>query len=116
MQSEKMQILQMLQQGKLSTEEALKLLEAVETEPAKSESPKASHLRIKVMEGGKARNFSVGIGLVHWVSNFLSTSSVKVMHQPIDKDAILSAIDAGKTGKIFEAADDGQKVEIWLDP
>lgn len=114
MNDDRLQILRMVQEGKVSAEEAAKLLEALEA-PAKPDGPKPKHIRVMITEGGKTKSFSIGMGLATWAVGVASTLSIFVGETKVDKAMLQDAIARGVTGKIFEAAEDGQRVEIWLD-
>ncbi len=114
MNDERLQILRMVEEGKVSADEAAKLLDALEA-PPRSAGPKARHVRFTVTEGGKTKNFSVGVGLASWALGVASTFTVNVGQTRLDKAMLEAAIERGATGKVFEAADDGRSIEIWLD-
>lgn len=114
MNEERMQILNMVKEGKLSPEEAANLIEAVEPNPGTT-GPKPTHLRIRVMEGSKTRNFSVGIGLVEWALGLVPNVVFRGESIKLDSAMLERAIRTGAVGRIFEAEEDGQKIEIWLD-
>jgi hypothetical protein len=120
MSDERLQILKMVQEGKVSAEEAAKLLDAVE-QPAgkgKESGPRARHVRFEYTEGSKRSSFSVGVGLVNWALRILPASftvDVNGAAQKINRQQILDAIEGGVTGKIFEWEDGKDRLEIWLD-
>lgn len=115
MSDERLQILKMVQEGKLSAEEATKLLDAVEHGPQKASGLKATHVRVHWTEGKKVSNFSVGVGLVRWLFS-LPMIHIDFGHAKLDTDQLLRLIDEGAIGKVMEFTEDNKKLEIWLDP
>lgn len=114
MSDERLQILKMVQEGRLSPEEAARLLDAVGA-PSGVSGPKPTHLRLKFQDGSKTRNFSVGVGFASWVLSLVSDMQVKAGGVQFDNRQLLDAIQRGTPGKIFEADEDGQRIEVWLD-
>lgn len=116
MNEDRLQILKMVEEGKVSAQEALKLLEAVEVPAAlEGEGPKATHLRFRITEGGKTKNFSLGLGLVRWMTNLIRRGNLNISDQLVDTEVVLAAIEAGRVGKVVDITDGDRRVEIWLD-
>lgn len=118
MNDERLQILKMVQEGKLSPEEAAKLLEAVEQPAAKERGPKPKHLRLVMVDGPKRSTFSVGVGLATWAlkvvpGTFLYSDSEG--QRRIDTEAVLEAVESGTTGKVMEIVEGQNRLEIWLE-
>lgn len=117
MNPERLQILRMVQEGKVSPDEAAKLLDALETPAARPVGPRPTHVRIAVTEDGRrTKNFSVGISLVSWALEFAGRISIAVGGHQFDRETLEDAISRGITGKVFAASEEGRRVEIWLDP
>lgn len=119
MNDERMQILKMVQAGKLSPEEASRLLEAVEQPaPRPAGGPKPTHIRVMLLDEGRPKSFSVGMGLARWLLSVpgLMVLDLKGSGYKVDNAAILEAISTGSVGKVFEAQEGKKRVEIWLDP
>jgi hypothetical protein len=120
MKSERLQILNMVQEGRVSPEEAAKLLEALEQPAAAPKRGAAvsrpTHVRLVTREGGKNRSFSVGIGLARWV---LHLPGALIQWQDgdrkVDLSILLQAIEDGFVGKVMEANEGSNHIEIWLD-
>jgi DUF4097 and DUF4098 domain-containing protein YvlB len=118
---ERMKILKMIDEGKITAEEGAKLLSAL-TEQRKSTSRKslressgASWLRIRVtdMVTGKAKaTVNLPIGLVDAGLNIASQYAPDV-----EFDQLIEAIHAGAEGKIIDVMDeeDGEHVEIYIE-
>jgi len=117
---ERIQVLKMVESGKLSVEEAAKLLEAMETSASPGTAPAAGFLRIEVMESGRKKasiripatlvNLAVGLGQKFW------PGQMKDM-EGLDLQAILDAVRQGGKGKILEVEEPEkqQRVEISLE-
>ena len=126
--SEKLTILKMVEEGKISVEEASKLLESVEGKKeefnilAKTEGKKAKWLRIKVVEAseGTKVNVNVPIALIDVAFKIAKASDsnfdVKLGNMNLDIDDIIKMIQEGAEGKIVDIeSDDGTKVEIVIE-
>ena len=119
---ERMKILKMLEEGKLSAEEAARLLKALgKAKPERRGPPpggEAKWLRVRVtdLKSGRASvNVNlpmslVNVGLKLWAQFVPDTEG-------IDFRQIQEALRAGLTGKIVdvEDAEEGQRVEIYVE-
>jgi hypothetical protein len=120
MNDERLQILKMVQEGKVSPEEAARLLEALEQPDSKNGKgrPKARSLRISVRDGAKSQSIVLNIGMVRWllrVPGFIALNLTDSRGNRLDLDALADAVDNGAIGKVFEAEDGNHRVEIWID-
>ena len=129
MQEERMRILQMLIEGKITVDESLKLLEALEPEAAGEPEPavqtRAKWLRIRITERGKDKPkvmVTLPVGLVDWAlrtgSKFASLGGADLGEMGIDLNQLRAAlVYGGMKGKIIDVMDDeeGQRVEIELE-
>lgn len=126
--SEKLAILKMVEDGKITVEEASKLLETVEGKKeelsiiSKTEGRTAKWLRIKVLEGteGTRVNVNVPIALIDVAFKIAKASDsdfdVKLGNLNLDIDDIIKLIQEGAEGKIVDIdTDDGTKVEIVVE-
>lgn len=102
MSEERLQIMRMVEQGKLSAEEAVKLLEAVEAPSGPADGPKPRRVRVQVAEDGRSTQITVSAGLVCWVLS-------------LRPNGLRAALENGAPGKVFEAAEGSRKVEVWLE-
>ena len=109
MNNERLQILKMVQEGKVSPEEAAKLLEAVEQPDAKRQKPK--NIRLLITEGTKTQTLALSLGLAQWLLKIPAATHLGVF----DKEQILEAISRGAAGKVLEAEEGNKRFEIWLD-
>lgn len=122
MKEEKRQILKMLQDGKVSLDEAMKLLDAVGDDKASQpSSPKTTGkmLRVRVEEGGKAKvNVNIPLALAKLALRFIPKDArQELVDQNIDLDEVISSITETTTGKIVEVNDDEDdtKVEVFVE-
>jgi len=121
---ERLKILQMIQDGKISAEDGAKLLAAL-SESGKtrrtrivSRSGESRYMRVKVTDtfSGKTKvSVNLPLGLVdaglNIAANFMPNMGVDAAEE------ISSAINEGLTGKIVDVMDeeDGEHIEIFID-
>lgn len=112
MSDERLQILKMVQEGKVSAEEATRLLDALGEGQSKpgAKGPKATHVRVHLTEGRKVANFSIGVGLARWVLSLPLVSLAEV-----DAEQLVQLIESGATGKVMEFSEGDRRLEVWLD-
>ncbi|MBN1295179.1 hypothetical protein JXA80_00270 [bacterium] len=131
MGDEKVRILKMVEEGKLSPEEAVKLLEVLEVRSASSvpamvmPDPKPRRwmrfLKIRVYEGDFSKpkvNIAVPLGLLKLATKFMpEDAKAQINEHNIDLDEILRAVDENTQGKLLEVEDDEDKtrVEIFIE-
>src|SRR5512139_3462305 len=110
---ERMQILKMIEEGKISAEEGAKLLAALsagsKTDVAKREAsgPSPKQFRVRVTDLASGRN-QVNMG-IKMGARFAPDV------EGIDFDEVVAAIKSGSQGKIVDVVDeeDGERVEIY---
>ena len=119
---ERMKILKMIDDGKISAEEGARLLSALSEsrKSARKPSPRLSAsgarwLRVRVtdMVTGKVKaSVNLPLGLIDAGLNIASKYAPDVAF-----DELVGAIDAGAEGKIIDAYDeeDGEHVEIFIE-
>jgi hypothetical protein len=123
---ERMKILEMVQEGKISAEEAAHLIAALEDReprapvlpPAPAFSRNARWFRVKVTDttSGKTRvNVRFPIGLIDAGMKMGARLSPEV--QGMDPDQIKKLISSGEMGKIIDVfnEDDGEHFEIYVE-
>jgi hypothetical protein len=118
MNDERIQILRMVQEGKVSPEEAAKLLEAVEQPEGKGGTAKAKpkSLRILIRDGARTQNIMLGVSLVKWILHLPGLLFILTGNEgQLDKDILQGAIDSGFIGKVFEGEEGSRRVEVWID-
>ena len=137
LEKEKMQILTMVKEGKITTEEGVKLLDALDGNSTSlndtniKNGKKARWLKVRVFDPEDSTKvnitlpisiINVGVKLAEKFSSI--SSSVKPVSPEFketglteeDMDEIFSAIKNGETGKILDVdSNDGTKVEIVVE-
>lgn len=127
-ETEKIKILQMIQNGKITAEQGIELLNACNLSEAKtsannaasvgSRGPSAQWVRVVVtdMTSGKRRvNVRMPAGLVNTGTKFGARLSID--RQNLDPAILRESIRSGKIGKILDVTDDDEqeRVEIYLE-
>jgi hypothetical protein len=119
MDDERMQILRMLEAGKVNSEEAAKLLDAVETRVRPGEGVHKKKLRIVVTDPAtnKSRlNLTLPIGLARFAAKFIPPhTKQKMTEEGIDIDEIVSQVVAENSGKVVDIVSDQGKIEITIE-
>jgi len=127
---ERLKILKMIQEGKLSAEEAAQLMEALEgTHPAgpadaRAESSGGSSLksgrwfRVRVTDTNTGRtrvNVRLPIGLVSAGIKMGARFSPEV--QGLNIEELMQYINSGETGRVVDVQDeeDGEHVEVYIE-
>ena len=122
--SEKMLILEMLQEGKINAEQAAKLLDAVEegsSETAERSEATAKVLKIKVSDkhtGEVKVNMGIPLGIARFLEDLIPAAErARLESQGIDLDTVFANLDSGAKGKLVDVEDerDGQFIEIWIE-
>jgi len=113
MSQEKFQILKMVQEGKVTADEALKLMEALEgpdTGAAMSKTA-AQWLRVRVTDSKTARpkvNVNLPLGLLSVVTKFVKMEDMG----GIDLNEIIRLVKEGARGKIVDVMDEEEGVHV----
>jgi hypothetical protein len=119
---ERIRILQMLQEGKITADEANRLLNALgqrtRSNNINTMRRNATHLRVHVtdMSTGHVKvKVNVPMSIVNM--GFKLGARFIPSDADIDMEQLMDAINSGQVGKIFEMEDsaDGEKVEIWVE-
>jgi hypothetical protein len=127
---ERMKILKMVQEGKISADEAANLIETLEEnnqgprQPNRPEQPaspsgKSSrwfHVRITDSGTGRTRvNVRLPVSLINAGIKMGARFSPEV--QGLDMDQLLQFINSGETGQMVDVVndDDGEHVEIFIE-
>jgi len=120
---ERMKILKMIEEGKLSAEEGTKLLVALGTKkPASPRGPgmpgAAKWLRIRVTDTRSGRSkASVQIPLALVDAGLKIGAHFAPEVEGVDMSNVMEAMRSGMTGKIIDVTDDedGEHVEIYIE-
>lgn len=119
MSEEKKQVLRMLQDGKVSIDEAMKLLDAIDEGKGGQSSPNRSGkmLRVRIDEEGKTKvNVNIPLSLAKWALKLIPANARhELVDQHIDLDEVLSSITESTIGKIVDIQDDETKVEVFVE-
>ncbi len=119
---ERLRILKMVEAGKITADDAAKLLSALEEADSKDQSesagqpPKWFRVRVSDKRTGKAKvNVNIPMGLVHVGMRMGAKFAPDIAG--IDVEEIVSAIKQGASGKIIEVDDeeDEEHVEIYVE-
>ena len=125
--NEKLAILKMVEEGKISVEEASKLLQSVEDKNqelslvTRTTERTAKWIKIRVIDDEGTRvNVNLPIALVDVAFKIAKASDsnfdVKLGNVNVDIDAIIKMIQEGAEGKIVDVeSSDGTKVEIVIE-
>ncbi|MBC8505416.1 MAG: hypothetical protein ISR58_08930 [Anaerolineales bacterium] len=121
---ERMKILKMIQEGKISADEGAKLLKALSSsseKPVKAKNPSggARWLRVRVtdMSKGKAKvNVNLPLKLIDAGLNIAAQFVPDVEFEEMGT-AVSEAIADGLTGKIVDVVDaeDGEHIEVFIE-
>jgi len=122
---ERMQILKMIEEGKISAEEGAKLLAALsaggKTDVTRREagggaSPKQFRVRVTDLATGRNKvNINIPMSLVNVGLKMGARFAPEV--EGINFDEVMAAIKSGSQGKIVDVVDeeDGERVEIYVE-
>ncbi len=127
---ERLKVLKMVQEGKISVDEATELLQSLDEAPSKSTPPAAVQpgspaaaagkrwLRVRVTDGESGR-VRVNVRLPAGVINAGLKMGMKFAPQMegMDIQAIQDLITSGETGQIVDVYDDkdGEHVEVFIE-
>lgn len=116
MKEEIKKILKMVEDGKLKSEEAEKLIEAILEADKKTYSGKFLKIKIEDNEGDKV-NISIPMALIKMATKFIPKEKKEYLKEKdIDIDEILSSIKEATEGEIMNIEDkDGSYVKIWIE-
>jgi hypothetical protein len=119
MNDEKDRILKLLEERKITADEAARLLDALNRTDSGAQKNRFIKVRVYDRGSGEAKvNVTLPIALVKWGMAFAPDSAkAKFEEQEIDMRVVTEAIEKGITGKIVDVDDEekGKHVEIWLE-
>lgn len=121
MSEERQKILRMLEEGKITVEEAARLIEAVEPPASVGKAPsgeKAEFLRVLVCENGQEKvKVNVPLALARIALKAIPNSARQQINaQGVDIDQLLSGIvDNLRPGKLVEVQDGDDRVEVYIE-
>ncbi len=119
MSEERMRILKMIAEGKISPEEADELLESLDQPvPENRKEDRPRFIKIRVEEHGEEKvNISLPLMLVKSFMNFIpSEARNKMEDKNIDIETILAGLEEnGGTGTLVDVEDEDEHVEIRIE-
>ena len=130
MSKEQISILEMVKQGKVEVEDAVKLLNTIKSNEPESNTPEAKNtrsigpnkkfLRIRVVEGDdKKVNVNIPLSLAEIGLKMVPEDKLKIQGQAFTVDGIIKMIEEGAEGEIvsIDVNEDGKntKVNIFID-
>ncbi len=118
---ERMRILQMIQEGKVTAEEGAKLLQALGSSrqsvpPTSRRDPRTLRVRITDLHSGRTKvNVNIPMGLVN--VGIKLGARFTPSNAEIDYDEIMEAIQSGASGRLVDLEDleSGERVEVWVE-
>lgn len=112
---ERMSILRMLEQGKLSAEEAGKLLDALSVGPQQHAEPhRNERIRVAVSKNGVSQvNIALPMELARIALRFIPPDALSEESMPSPKD-ILRLIEEGVQGPIIDISKEDENVRIQM--
>ncbi len=127
MNEEKMMILKMLQEGKISADEAAKLLESLDSGSKKNETKKqpeegrkgeGKFFRISITDTSTGRsraNIRMPLSVMGIGMKFGAHFAPQI--EGVESEQLMEAIRNGQVGKIIDVFDDddGEHVEIYIE-
>jgi len=119
MSEERIKILKMVQEGKISAEQGVELLRAVEdAEGLQKTDRRAKMLRVRVFDPSDNTkvNVNVPLSMLKIALNLGNKFAKDSMPEGVDLTEIAKAIENGAEGKIVDIeSDGGEKVEIYVE-
>ncbi|MFN2364458.1 MAG: hypothetical protein ABR596_09170 [Halarsenatibacteraceae bacterium] len=125
MSEERLRILEMVAEGKISADEAEKLMETMEKSDnmyqGKAQKPstkKSKCLKILVQEGGKEKvNLSIPLSLAQAFSGFIpENTKSKLEDKNININELIENLETGtKDGKLIDIDEGNEHVEIRIE-
>ncbi|OYD16388.1 hypothetical protein CH330_02945 [candidate division WOR-3 bacterium JGI_Cruoil_03_51_56] len=114
-----MRVLKMLEEKKITADEAARLLDAIEG--TKPDSYRNRFLKVKVWKSGSEKpkvNITLPVSLVKLGLRFAPDSArAQIAEHNLDLNQVSEALQKGITGKIvdIEETEKDEHVEVWLE-
>jgi hypothetical protein len=119
MNEERMQVLRMLEEGKITAEEADRLLDAVGGTPEKPKSREGKQLTIRVTDRTTRKqkvNMTIPLGLAKIAAKFVPPKAKKKLAaEGVDVDQVLSQVLSENIGKIVDVETEDDIVQITIE-
>lgn len=126
MKEERIMILEMLEKGKISADDAAKLLETLERNKSKPEEENGAEsvkgqgkffrVTITDTDSGKTRaNIRIPLSVIGIGAKFGASFAPQI--EGLDSEDLLQAVRSGEVGKIIDVFDDedGEHVEVYIE-
>ncbi len=122
MKDDRLQVLRMIESGKISAEEGLRLLEACEGAQEVTRGSRPRWLRVRVFHPSTGRtkaNVNVPLSLLETGLRFIPGGVLRLGPDlgELDLDGVLRLVRSGQLGKVLELTSEEEdvKVEIYVD-
>ena len=120
MQEERMRILKMVEDGKVSAGDASKLLDALASARApEEEASGGKKIRIRVTDpksGKQTVNLSIPIGLARFAAKLIPAKKKdQMLAEGVDIDHIISQITTENVGKVVDIESDDSNVQVTIE-
>jgi predicted metal-dependent phosphotriesterase family hydrolase len=119
MNEERMQILRMVEERKISAEEAARLLDALEPQEETAGSGEAKKVRIRVTDIETQQhkvNLSIPLGLAKIAMKFIPPKTKrKLAEEGVDVDAVMKQVLTENIGKIVDIETEDELVQIYVE-
>jgi hypothetical protein len=116
---ERMKILNMLAEGKISAEEASRLLDAVGEPDQTAAAGKGRMLRILVYEGDMTTpktRLSIPLSVARWATKFIpKNAQAKIDEHEIDLKEIEALIETGEPQELVHVEEENERVIIKIE-
>ncbi|MGB9824955.1 MAG: SHOCT-like domain-containing protein [Candidatus Hydrothermia bacterium] len=115
MKDEVKRILKMIEEGKITSEEGFKLLNALEE--VSFTQPRGKFLKIYIRDEEDVINITLPVNLLKFITNFLpAKAKMTLQENEVDLREILNAIQEGANGTIVEIqGEDGEVIKISVE-
>jgi DUF4097 and DUF4098 domain-containing protein YvlB len=119
MNEERMQVLKMIEEGKITADEAARLLDALEPSEESERSGEAKKMRIRVTDRETQQhkvNLSIPLGLAKIAMKFIPPKTKrKLADEGVDVDSVMNQVLTENIGKIVDIETEDELVQIYVE-
>jgi hypothetical protein len=120
MREDRMKILRMIEEGKISADEAAERLDALPCDrPASEPGRETRRIRVRVTDpktGKQTVNLTLPVGLAKFVAKFIPAKTKKELaDEGVEIESVLSQVVSDNTGKIVDVESEGGTVQISIE-
>ncbi|MFZ1946755.1 MAG: hypothetical protein WAW06_04355 [bacterium] len=120
MREDRMKILRMIEEGKISADEAAERLDALPCDrPAPEAARETRKIRVRITDpktGKQTVNLTLPVGLAKFVARFIPAKTKKdLADEGVEIDSVLSQVMSENTGKIVDVESDEGNVQISIE-